>query len=96
MIGYELSLGIFLKARPGNVLDVAERLTPNRSVNVAVAISGRYDLMAFATFKSPDEMSDFLINELGTLPGIMSCETVFINFRSLSNPLSVQNARLYL
>jgi Lrp/AsnC family transcriptional regulator for asnA, asnC and gidA len=96
MIGYELSLGIFLKARPKSVLDVAERLTANRSVNAAVAISGRFDLMAFATFKSPDEMSDFLINELGTLPGIMSSETVFINMSLPSNPLSVRNARLYL
>jgi DNA-binding Lrp family transcriptional regulator len=96
MIGYELSLGIFIKARPKNVLDVAERLIANRSVNAAIAISGRYDLMAFATFKSPDEMSDFLINKLGTFPGIVSSETVFINFNSLSNPLSVRNARLYL
>ena len=95
MVGYELSLGIFIKVRPESILDVAERLRSNRSVHSIIATSGRYDLMTGAIFKGSDEMSEFLLNELGRIPGIVSSETIF-NLRALSSPLSVRNARQYL
>ena len=95
MAGYELSMGIFIKAQPKSIHDVAERLTANRSVYAIIATSGRYDLMTGAIFKDSDEMSDFFINELGTIPGIVSSETI-LNLKSLSSPLSVRNARFYL
>ena len=95
MAGYELSMGIFLKVQPKSILAVAERLKANRSVYAIIATSGPYDLMTGALFKGSDEMSDFFVNELGTIPGIMRSETI-LTHKTLSSPLSVRNARLYL
>ena len=95
MTGYELSLGIFIKVQPKSINDVAERLSANRSIYAIIATSGPYDLMTGAIFKDSDEMSDFFINELGTIPGIVSSETI-LTHKTLSSPLSVRDARLYL
>jgi DNA-binding Lrp family transcriptional regulator len=94
MVGYELNLGMFLKAQPKSIMDVAEWLIANRSIKIVVAVSGRYDLIAYAVFKSPNGMVDFLINELGKHPGVTSTETIHI--KALSTPLSALNAKAFL
>ena len=95
MIGYTQDMGIFIKTQSGSILDVAERLKANKSVYGIVAASGRYDLMIGVIFKDSGEMSEFYINELGKIPGILSSETI-LNLKSLSSPTSVRDARLYL
>lgn len=95
MIGYEFHTSILIKTRPKNIHDVAERLIANKSTYAVIATSGRYDLMAGAIFKNSDEISNFYINELGAIPNIISRETILV-LKVLSDPLTVQDARLYL
>jgi len=91
-LGYELHLTVLLKVRPDSLLNVAEQLIVNESVHRLLATSGQYDLMAWATFKSPNDMSDFLMKEQGTIPGIVSSDNV-LHLKALSrSPFSVKNA----
>ena len=95
MIGNQFSIGIFLKVEPGTILEVSERIAAYKFVNTAIAISGGYDLLVFATFKDAEEMSDFLINELETIHSIKSSEIILYP-KSISMPISARDAKIYM
>jgi DNA-binding Lrp family transcriptional regulator len=94
-LGYTLPLGIMLRIQPDRILEVAEKLVSNQFIHHVVATSGRCDLIAWATFKYSGEMSDFLKNWLGSIPGIRSTETI-LSLKTVSGPLSVRSVMSHL
>ncbi len=94
-LGYSLVLGVLIKAQPDRILDAAQVLMSHTAVHRVFAISGRFDLMILSTFQSSEGMSHFLKNQLGTISGIVSYETI-LHLESVKGSFSVRGLRASL
>lgn len=89
-LGYGLQIGTLMRVQPSRILDVAERLVSNRAIHHVLASSGRYDLIAWASFKNSDEVSTFLRIWLGSVSGITAYETA-LNLGMVKGSASVRS-----
>lgn len=80
-LGYTLRASILTKVHPGRISDVANELASRERVQRVTVTTGRFNLIASVVFKDPEEMSDFLRNDLGRIPGVMRYETM-INIKN--------------
>ncbi len=74
--GLSLPICIFLKLRPGQVGLIANKLTADKRIHYISSLTGRFQLLISAAFHDLDELSHFLRNRLGKLPGVVSHETL--------------------
>lgn len=86
--GLNVEATIFVKVHPGKVTELAASLAPNTSISHVFIINGQFDLLLFAVFRDASELSDFLANDLGNKPGVISYET------ALQLALPKQNLKL--
>jgi Lrp/AsnC family transcriptional regulator for asnA, asnC and gidA len=75
--GYPVVAIIGFKVVPGKVKAATEALSSRYEVKWLTSTAGQYDILALARFKSTDEASDFLEEELSRIDGIQSSETFF-------------------
>jgi Lrp/AsnC family transcriptional regulator for asnA, asnC and gidA len=75
-LGYKLVVSTGLKVAPDRINDVAEAVGSHRSVHSVALCTGRYDVLAWMTFRDRPEMMDVLNGQLGKIRGIRSMETV--------------------
>jgi Lrp/AsnC family transcriptional regulator for asnA, asnC and gidA len=80
VLGYRTRAGILIKVHPGRLQAVANELIANERIQHVIMSTGRYDIMAWAVFRDSEEMAGFVRGELGSIPGIISHETI-INLR---------------
>jgi len=75
-LGYKLVISTGLKVSPDRIREVAEAVGNRKNVHSVALCTGRYDVLAWMTFRDRREMMDVLSGVLGKIRGIRSMETV--------------------
>ncbi len=75
--GYPVVAMIAFNIVPGKVKAATEALASRHEVKWLTSTAGRYDILALARFRSTDEASDFLEEQLAVVDGIKASETFF-------------------
>jgi len=74
-LGYKFRVAFAIYTQPGQDSEVADRLAANTRISVVLLGTGRRNVTAWALFRTGDDLSDFLSNELKPIPGILHVET---------------------
>ena len=77
-LGFGSEVLIGLQVRTDQVDQVGEALSNLNEINWVSVTTGSYDIFAWATLRSAKELSVFLRNDVGPIPGVRKMET-FIN-----------------
>ena len=77
-LGFGSEVLIGLQVRTDQVDQVGEALSNLDEINWVSVTTGSYDIFAWATLRSSEELSNFLRNNVGPIPGVRKMET-FIN-----------------
>jgi len=77
-LGYGLVSMMGIQVRMEDLRMVADKLARNQHVCYLAFVTGRYDLMAVAMTRSPQELSHLIEKELSVIPGVLRTET-FVN-----------------
>lgn len=75
-LGYKLVVSTGMKVAADRIKEVAEAVGNHRVVHSVAMCTGRYDVLAWMTFRDRTDMINLLAGELGKIPGIRSMETV--------------------
>lgn len=76
LLGYRNQAMIGIKTSPNQVENVLDKLTELDGVFWVARVAGRYDVMIWTMFFRPTELSRFLCDYLGSIPGIVSVDTM--------------------
>lgn len=74
VFGLNVSTLIFVKVRPEKIDHVVGALSQDKRVLELGIMSGRLDMNLWVVFRDSDEMSEFVRNTLGGIPGVTECE----------------------
>ena len=74
--GNKMVVLIGLKVLPNQVRVVADEVASLPEVHNVIIFAGRYDIVMGAVFSDTDNLSDFLMNRLGTIEGVTAIETM--------------------
>lgn len=77
-VGYETPVIIGLKVQRSKLDKVARRLSDLPQVRYVGASTGRVDLIVEVVVRTNQDLADFLMNELGTMDGVVDSETNLI------------------
>ena len=66
VFGYEVRAVLGLSVHANHVESVAERVSSYTNVSAVIICTGRYDILAWAAFKNTQDLSTFVLDELGT------------------------------
>ena len=91
-IGRGTTALIGLKVDPARVDPVAGDLAKIDEVQYVAITTGAYDIFLWVTLSSPEELSRFLRNRVGTVPGVRRTET-FVNLSIRKSPAGPSTAR---
>lgn len=83
-LGRRASALVGLKVAPAFVESVADELAGMEEVHYSAVTTGAFDVFCRVSFGSSLELSDFLRNRVGNIPGVRSTET-FINLSIKKN-----------
>jgi len=75
-LGYKFRVIFAIYTLPGYGSDVADRLAANTRISAVHLCTGRFNVMAWALFRTGEDLSDFLSNELKPIPGVLHVETI--------------------
>ena len=73
--GFNVSVVIFIDVEADKLEAVIDDLMEQSRIWFISTTTGRFDIILVARFASTDELSDFLINVIGKIPGISNFET---------------------
>ena len=73
--GFSTLVMITLDVAPDKVELATEKLSKRPEVRFVSTITGRYDVMAIARFRSTERLSEFMTKDLGKLEGLRDSET---------------------
>lgn len=73
--GFTFSVVLAIDAEPDEMDSVIAALVEQPKIWWASTTTGRHDIICVARFSSPDDLSDFLVNVIGKIPGIKDSET---------------------
>lgn len=74
--GHTTQASILVKAKPGQINEVADRLASDHRIHHVAIIDGRFNIATVAAFQTTQEMGDFLVSKLGKIPGVLHHETM--------------------
>jgi len=77
-MGYESEVLIGVQVDANRIDEVAEKIAEMDEVNWVSVTTGSFDVFAWATLKSSEELSTFLRTKVGMISGVRKMET-FIN-----------------
>jgi len=84
-LGYQTNAIIGINVIPSEIDVVAEKLVNCDNVHLMFISAGRHDIIIWALFHKAEELSYFLRQELGKIPGITHTETMInLGIRKLS------------
>jgi DNA-binding Lrp family transcriptional regulator len=75
-LGYKFIVTLSIYAQPGQIGDVADKLAACTQVLHIHLCTGRFNIFAWAMFRDREDLSDFLLNELGSISGVLHVETM--------------------
>lgn len=74
-LGYALTAVISVQVEPERISSAAETIAGMPEVMWAAITAGAHDVMLMASFRSQDEMFEFLTDRLARIPGTLRTET---------------------
>lgn len=77
-VGYETPVIIGLKVQRSKLDEVARRMSEFPQVRYVGASTGRVDLIIEVVVKTNQDLADFLMNDLGSIDGVVDSETNLI------------------
>lgn len=77
-LGYNSEVLVGIQVDPAMVDSVADALADLQEVNWVSVTTGSFDIFAWATLRSSEELSEFLRKKVGTIKGVRKMET-FLN-----------------
>jgi Lrp/AsnC family transcriptional regulator for asnA, asnC and gidA len=77
-LGYKFRVAFAIYTQPAQYIDVANRLAANAHVSAVNLTIGRFNVMGWAFFRTSEDLSDFLSNELNSITGVLHVETMLI------------------
>ncbi|MBM3132675.1 MAG: Lrp/AsnC family transcriptional regulator [Chloroflexi bacterium] len=84
-LGYKTIATMGINVHPGQVDAVAEKLASHANVRFVIICAGRYDIIVWVMLREPEDLSDFIRNELGKIPGLAHAETmVYLKMKKFS------------
>ena len=75
-LGYQTNAIIGINVVPSEIDNVADKLVSNENVHMMFISAGRHDIIVWALFQKPEDLSNFLRQELGKITGITHTETM--------------------
>jgi hypothetical protein len=90
-LGYNFAAGLGICAQPGRINEVAERLAAYAQISHVLLVTGRFDIIACSQFRERVELSEFILNELGTIPGLQRVETQLSLHQVKAAPMLLAN-----
>ncbi|MBM3132010.1 MAG: Lrp/AsnC family transcriptional regulator [Chloroflexi bacterium] len=75
-LGLRTRATIGINVKPGRVDAIADTLAGFRAVHHVLINTGQFDLIISADFPGPEDLSNFVREELGRIPGLSSHETM--------------------
>jgi len=75
-LGYQTNAIIGINVIPNEIDNVADKLVSNENVHMLFISAGRHDIIVWALFQQSEDLSNFLRQELGKIPGITHTETM--------------------
>lgn len=76
ILGYQTFATLGINVRPGSGFAIAGQIESHECVLRATVNSGRYDIMAYVSFPSSEELYTFVTGTLGSMQGILDVETM--------------------
>ena len=76
LLGLTLVAVMVFNVKRDEVKKVVAQLVSNQEIRWVASTTGRYDIVCVARFRSTDHLSEFLNNEISTLPGLRHVETL--------------------
>lgn len=96
-IGNKSCVLIGIKSLPGQMVAVAEQLSRSANVQHLMLCLGRFDILAFTMFKNRPDFLQFLVNVVGTIPGVNHVESMLtLRHVKLMGPLLASTNGFYL
>ena len=77
-LGYKFTVTLSIYAQSGQIGNVADKLAACPQVLHVHLCTGRFNIVAWALFRDSDDLSNFLLKDLGAIPGILHVETMLI------------------
>ncbi len=75
-IGYTTSVVMGINVRSDQLLAVADTLSALNCIQHLMLCIGRFDIIAFGVFRRRTDFLDFLVNNIGNLPGVLHVESM--------------------
>ena len=75
-LGYTTRATVAINAKPDSIESVADILSSYVTIHGVLINSGRFNILAWGDFKGPEDLSHFVTQELGQLPGLIKHETM--------------------
>lgn len=75
-VGYTTTVVMGINVRSDQLLAVAEALSALNSIQHLMLCIGRFDIIAFGIFRRRTDFLDFLVGNIGNLPGVLHIESM--------------------
>ncbi len=69
-LGYKFTIPFFVTVEAGRVTSVADSLAVYPQIPTIEMCTGSYDIMAWGLFRNREELANFFLKELGSIPGV--------------------------
>lgn len=79
-LGYTHEITLLINTLPDKLSDVVEGLRSCPDIRYVIICTGRFGILAEAMFRNREQMSDFLVKDLRSIPGLTSVESM-VTFR---------------
>ena len=81
-LGYNFMSFMALEVQLASLREIADNLAKKPNVCYLAFVTGRYDMIAIVMTRSPEELAQFIENEISAIPSILRTET-FVNLEIL-------------
>ncbi|MBM3131806.1 MAG: Lrp/AsnC family transcriptional regulator [Chloroflexi bacterium] len=77
-VGYRVQAILLIKARPGKIKAAATKLTAVKEISNLIVTAGAYDMIAYAFFRDPNHVSEFIRGQASRIDGIIRIEAILV------------------
>lgn len=77
-LGYRTEIMLWLRVQVGKLESVAQQLARFEQVEYVGLLTGDFDILVRALFRSTDEVYDFVAHKLAAIDGVVSSHTAYV------------------
>ncbi len=75
-LGYTTRATVAINAKPDSIEAIADKLSSYVTIHGVVINTGRFDILAWGDFRDAEDLSNFVTQEMGQIPGLIRHETM--------------------